>query len=149
MENQIDKYVPIPNADETSSFERDKFWVANAMKSMIDERGYCPLSPVLGGMGFRDDQWVNEEIRLEGFKKRTKIVGSCSLYSGSELKKVDDLEFCDLGYLRGDGSSGSIKVSNHTLTCLKNAEELGWDLPEDLKGLEGFLVEGGVLVKVK
>jgi len=128
MENQIQNYSVIPNAEKINQPERDKF-IEQTMKGLVNEKGYCPLEGgPMGGQGYWDNHFVNQPVKL----------GKYEQIPDQRWKGQMNPRFQKLNYQNTDGNSKSMIVHIDIVNQNPN-----------LNGLDGLLIKDAILAKTE
>jgi hypothetical protein len=130
MENQIQNYSVIPDAEKINQPEGDRF-IEQTLKGMVDERGYCPLEGgPMGGQGYWDNHFVNQPVKLGEYESIPTTGGFNNYPSNPRFQK--------LNYALKDGTPKSMIVHIDIV-----------DQNPNLNGLDGLLIKDAILAKIK
>ena len=128
MGNQIQNYLVIPNAEKINQNVRTLF-IEQTMKGLVDERGYSQLepSPIDSNGNYSNSLFINQPIILKGYQPIP------DLGRGDEINP----QFQRLHYQKACGSNSSIVVHIDIV-----------DQNSNLEGLDGLVIDNGLLVKI-
>ena len=124
MRNQVNKYFVMPDAEQVSQTDRDRF-IQHVMKGAVDKRGYCPFEFLRSGNVSSSD-FSNQPVSLIGYEQMPD-----SRWSG-QINPV----FQRVIYQRAYGRNGLMVVH---IDIVRNHPEIA--------GLKGLLIDKALLVR--